>query len=209
MQTKWNSLESLQIGLSNADIAEFDVQALPDGTPVLSHDNPPPADAPLLKQAFEILAAHPGKRVNLDLKAFDHLPTVQHLAEEAGVLAQVFFTGVRAENAPKVQTYAPKIPYYLNFDISFFKKHSKAYAEKLVAKTRECGACGINCNHRNATAVLVRTFHQNGLLVSLWTAKSEKKLKKCFHLSADNVTTTLPDLANKMLAGRANRSDLQ
>ena len=203
MNTPANSLESLRIGLENADIAEVDVSHTADGTPVLYHGFNPPADAALLEDALKLLASFPDKRMNLDLKVFDCLPAVQAVAERCGVLSQVFFTGVSRKHAKAARSGAPKIPYYLNRDIMPLLQYSTAYAKHLVRTVKRCGAVGLNCSHCNASAVLVNTFHQSGLPVSIWTAKNEKDLQKILCLAPDNMTTLLPDRAREMLGKKA------
>ena len=90
LDTEANTLDSVRVCLENADIAEIDLRFLPDGTPVLSH-NSPSADAARLEDAFRLLKQFPDKRMNVDVKATTDMPLVQKLAEEIGVLPQVFF----------------------------------------------------------------------------------------------------------------------
>ena len=107
MNTPENSLLSIQTGLANADIVEFDVRFTADGVPVLSHNWPLPKDAVPLEEAFRLLAQHPDKQANVDLKSTDNLPAVQRLAEQTGVLDQIFFTGVFQSFVPAVRAGAP------------------------------------------------------------------------------------------------------
>ena len=199
MNTAANTLESLKVGLQNADIAEVDVSHAADGTPVLYHGFTPPADATLLEDALQVLASFPDKWMNLDLKVFDHLPAVQEIAKRCGVLDRVFFTGVGKRHAEDARTGAPKIPYYLNVSILPLLKNNKAYAHHLVHLAQRCGAVGLNSNHMNATQTIVDAFHENSLLVSLWTVRNEKDMQKVLRLAPDNMTTVMPDRANLML----------
>ena len=193
MNTPENSLLSMHVGFANADIVEFDVRFRSDGVPVLSHNWPLPKDAVLLEDAFRLLAQHPDKQANVDLKSTDNMPLVQLLAEQTGVLNQIFFTGVGSSFVDAVRTGAPKIPYYLNCDLNPFFKHSHAYALRLAKRIEEAGAVGLNCNFRNATPGIVSVMRKKGLLVSLWTASNEAQLQKILLLQPDNVTTRIPD----------------
>ena len=125
---------------------------------------------------------------------------MQKLAEEIGVLPQVFFTGVFKRFVADVRVGAPKIPYYLNVDINPLRKYKKEYALHLVRLVERCGAVGLNCNHMNASPNLVRTFHEHGLLVSIWTVRNERQLQRVLRLAPDNMTTVMPDRVNAVLA---------
>ncbi|MBQ7597041.1 MAG: glycerophosphodiester phosphodiesterase [Clostridia bacterium] len=197
LDTEANTLDSVRVCLENADIAEIDLRFLPDGTPVLSH-NSPSADAARLEDAFRLLKQFPDKRMNVDVKATTDMPLVQKLAEEIGVLPQVFFTGVVKRFVAAVRAGAPKIPYYLNVDLIPLFSSGKAYANHLVHLVQLNGAIGLNCNYGCATSTIVQACHRHGLLVSLWTARSEDAANKILSLGADNLTTTMPDKVRKM-----------
>ena len=200
MGTTENSLESMRVGFENADIVEFDVRFNADKIPVLCHSWPIPKDAVTLEEAFRLLAQYPDKKANVDLKSTDNMPAVQELAEQTGVLEQIFFTGVFSSFVPAVRAGAPKIAYYLNCDINPFFKNGFAYAAKLAKRVEESGAVGLNCNFRNATPRIVAAMRAKGLQVSLWTVSSEDQLKKVLRLGPDNVTTRIPDRVNAVLS---------
>ena len=199
MNTDENSLASMRVGFENADIVEFDVRFNADKVPVLCHGWPVSRDAVPLEEAFRLLAQHPDKKANVDLKSTDNLPAVQALAEQTGVLGQIFFTGVGASFVPAVKKGAPKIAYYLNCDIIPLLKNSTAYARWLAKRVEKSGAVGLNCNFRNTTPRIVAAMRERGLLVSLWTASNEEQLKKILHLGPDNVTTRIPDRVEAVL----------
>ena len=199
MNTPENSLESMRVGFANADIVEFDVRFNSDKVPVLSHNWPLPKDAVPLEEAFKLLAQYPDKQANVDLKSTDNMSAVQALAEQYGVLDQVFFTGVFTAFVPAVRKGAPKIPYYLNCDINPFFKNSSAYARRLAKRVKENGAVGLNCSFRNATPCMIATLHEKGLPVSLWTVSNEDQLQKVLRLGPDNVTTRIPDRVSAAL----------
>ncbi|MBR3552013.1 MAG: glycerophosphodiester phosphodiesterase [Clostridia bacterium] len=199
MGTEDNSLESITVGFENADIAEVDVVFAADGTPVLFHGLTPPADAVPLAKAFELLAKNPGKRMNLDLKRFQHTAEVQALAEQYGVLDRVFFTGVRQNKVRVVRKGAPGIPYYLNCNIVPLLKNSRRYAAHLVRKVRSCGAVGLNCDFINTTPTIVTAMRRAGFLVSLWTVKTEAQAETVLRLAPDNLTTRIPDVVHNVM----------
>ena len=138
--------------------------------------------------------------MNLDLKVFSHCAAVQTIAEQCGVLEQVFFTGVGKGKTDTVRNNAPKIPYFLNCSIAPLLKNSKGYARHLLHAVQNCGAIGLNCNFSNATETIVRKMHRAGLLVSLWTPNNEAQIERVLRLAPDNMTTRRPDLAAKVIA---------
>lgn len=199
LDTKDNSIESVAVGLENADATEVDVTFAADGTPMLFHGDTPPVDAVPLAKAFELLKAHPDKQMNLDLKRFHRTDNVQALAEEYGVLGQVFFTGVVRSRVDEVRAGAPNIPYYLNCKIVPFLSHSRAYAASLVRAVRKSGAVGLNCDYHNATPTIVNEMHHAGRLVSLWTVNERPAIERVLRLAPDNVTSRRPDLVKEVL----------
>ena len=105
-----------------------------------------------------------------------------------------------SENAVEaVKEYSPQVPYYLNCDVEKPKKQTPEYLEELVKTVKDSGAVGINFNKDNATKELVDIFHENGLLVSIWTVNKEKDIYKILHLSPDNITTRSPDKLEEIL----------
>ena len=184
-----NSIEAMQAGVgAGAQIVEFDLRYLPDGTPVLSHDAPQ-GDCVSLRDAFAFLSSHPDVRANVDVKSTAFLECVEPMAREAGVLDRIFFTGVSAQDVPVVREKCPHVPYYLNVSIPFWTN-----VEKLAEKTRALGAVGVNFSYGSLSARLTRTFRKHGLLTSVWTIDSEKKARRVLAMQPDNVTSRRPDL---------------
>jgi glycerophosphoryl diester phosphodiesterase len=64
---------------------------------------------------------------------------------------------------------------------------------------KDNGAIGINFNKDSATKELVDTFHNNGLLVSIWTVNEEKDMHKILYFAPDNITTRNPDVLKEIL----------
>lgn len=197
--TEENSVESMEIGIANgANIIEFDVHFLKDGTPVLAHDEPTGNELKL-EVAFQFLANHKEIRANVDMKATDNMSAVQSLAEEYGVMEQIFFTGVGVDFLDAVKTGSPDVSYYLNVDVEKSKATDKDYLLFLVEKVKNAGAVGINFNYKSATKELVEIFHENGLLVSIWTVNDEYNMYKILSFAPDNITTRHPDELSRIV----------
>lgn len=200
MDTEENSLEAIEAGVkSGAQIVEFDLNFNENNEPILSHDAPTGKEV-TLEEAFKKVSEYDNLKVNVDLKSCLALEKIKAVAEEYGVLDRIFFTGVNDEFLEAVQKANLGIPYYLNVNVDSKKKHDTEYIESLVQKVRDCGAIGINFNKDNASAELVQAFHNNGLLVSIWTVDKEKDMKKIITCLPDNITTRNPKLLNELIS---------
>lgn len=198
--TKPNSLEAMKTGIKNgADIVEFDLRFHKNGTAVLSHDEPEGGEV-TLKEAFDLLSKHPTIKANVDVKIPTDLNQVQTLAEECGVLQQIFYTGIEEDFVAAARMDSPKIPYYLNVrNILPPKKHTREYILSLAERVKASGAVGINFKYVYASKLLVDIFQEKGLLVSIWTVNSEKDLYRILSYTPDNITTKKPELLKKIL----------
>ena len=189
-----NSLEAMEAGVqAGAQIVEFDLQYNDAGEPVLSHDAPA-GQCVTLQDAFAFLAAHPDVRANVDVKDTSRLECVEPMAQEAGVLDRIFFTGLEERDIPIAREKCPSVPYYLNTKVSRFTN-----IKKLADKVRELGALGVNVNKRCLSPRLTRVFHDEGLLVSVWTVDKKNRALVTLMLQPDNVTTRRPDLIWSLL----------
>ncbi len=189
-----NSIEAMEAGVrAGAQIVELDLQYDENGEPVLSHDEPD-GICPTLREAFAFLAAHPDIRTNVDVKDTTHLECVEPLAKEMGVLDRIFFTGLFEEDIPTAREKCPSVPYYMNVHISRF-----ANVQELAKKVRALGALGVNISADSLSARLTRVFHEEGLLVSVWTIDRKMQAQCVLMLQPDNVTTHKPDLIWSLL----------
>lgn len=199
VDTKDNSLESIEIGAKyGADIVEFDLNFLEDGTPVLSHDKPKGNEV-TLDEAFKKISEYESLKANVDIKNVANLKAIYPLAQEYGIEDRIFYTGVTTEFLEAVKKDSPEVPYYLNVSVDKPRKQTPEYLEKLVKTVKDSGAVGINFNKDNATKKLVDTFHENDLEVSIWTVNEEKEMYEIIHLAPDNITTRNPDKIQKIL----------
>ena len=197
--TRDNSLEAIETGAQyGADIVEFDLNFTKEGKPVLSHDKPKGGEV-TLDEAFKKISEFEKLKVNVDLKSCVNLETIIPLAEKHNIKDRIFFTGVTLSDVETVKKACPDIDYYLNYSVAKPEKQTDEYLQSIADKVRNCGAVGINFNKDNATKRLVDKFHENGLLVSIWTVNNEKGMYKILHLSPDNITTRNPDIMNRIL----------
>lgn len=198
MGTEENTIESMRVGSENADIIEFDVLSGKDGVPRLAHTEIVPS-SPTLAEAFEFIKNHESIKANVDMKKAENLAEVQRLAKEYGVLDRIFFTGIRENDVPAVRKDSPEISYFLNFDVKKQKNKDGAYLQSLADKVKALGAVGLNIHYGGASKELIDVFHENGLLVSLWTANTDKEILKVLSLSPDNITSRNPDRVHMII----------
>lgn len=199
LKTKENSLESIETGASNADIVEFDLNFDSDGNAVLSHDAPK-GDEVTLDMAFETLSKLENTRVNIDIKSTANLAVIEQLAKKNNMQERIFLTGVDDEFVKAVKNSCSGTQYYLNVDVDKKKNENEEYLLSLVAKVKESGAVGINFNKNSASKKLVEVFHENGLLVSIWTVDEEKDIYKILSFAPDNITSRNPDKVKEIAA---------
>ena len=196
--TKDNSLEAIRKGYDcKADIVEFDINYLSNGTPVLSHDAPE-GECPTLEEAFALVSTLDGLKVNVDLKSVSNVKEVYALALKYGIEERIFYTGVEEKDVKAVKAATPEAEYYLNIKVSRLRKRNRKYLTSLAEKVENCGAVGINMRYKVLTKELLQVFSEKGLLVSVWTVNSEEALKKVFALAPDNITTRIPSVAAKI-----------
>lgn len=198
MGTRENSFASMKTGAENADIIEFDLHFLSDGTPVLAHDRPKGGEM-TYRQAARLIAETEGIRVNVDIKSTKNLKEVVKISQQEGILDRIFFTGVKDSFVEAVKNDAPEVEYYLNVDVKKRKRKNDEYINSLIEKVKSSGAIGINCNYKNISGELVNKFKAEGLLVSLWTVDKKHHMLKCIGYKPDNITTRHPDELKKQL----------
>ncbi len=198
MGTKENSLQSIAVGVENgAQIIEFDVQ-YHNGIPVLSHDAPKGGEV-TLEEAFIKVKEYDNLKVNVDIKSVEYIARVKEVAEKVGVIDRIFLTGINDEFVSAVRKDCQGVDYYLNVNVDKPRKQTDEYLNSIVQKVKNSGAIGINFNKKSATKKLVEVFHDNGLLVSIWTVNGYLKMSKILSYGPDNITTRRPDKMKKVL----------
>jgi glycerophosphoryl diester phosphodiesterase len=198
--TEDNSLEAIKVGVENgADIVEFDLYFNDENVAVLSHDKPKGNEV-TLDEVFKLIATYNDVKVNVDVKLCDdNLHVVYDLAEKHDITDRIFFTGINLEDVETVRRECPTVPYYLNYEVLKENKQTTEYLNDFVKIVKDNGAIGINFNKDSATKELVDTFHNNGLLVSIWTVNEEKDMFKILYFAPDNITTRNPDVLKELL----------
>lgn len=197
--TKDNSLNSIEVGAKyGAHIVEFDLNFDKNGNPVLSHDKPVGKEISL-EEAFKKISEYENLYVNVDVKKCVALEKVEEEATKAGVFDRIFYTGINEEDVEAVKRQSPNVSYYLNMSVKRPSAHTDEYLNSLVEKVKSTGAIGINFNKKSASKALVDKFHENGLLVSIFTVDKPFEMYKILSYGPDNITTRYPDKMNHIL----------
>ena len=192
--TEANSMEFVKNAIkNNAKVIELDIRQRPDGTVVMGHDIiPTNSSGTELKSVFEVVK---GNKVmlNLDIKELRLLSALHDLIIEYSMIDRVFLTGIEEWNAKDVVEKCPNVEFYINYIPSRIKIFSTDYQQKLINMLAQTGACGINCNHANASRTLSDVLHNNGYKLSVWTVDKEYHMKRALINKPDNITTNYPD----------------
>lgn len=198
--TSPNTLRSVRTAVEwGAQIVEFDVSFRPDGTPVIIHNsNPAESEGVLLAHALPIVAMSNSCQINLDIKSTANLAAVDELVKQNGLFDRVFYTGV-FEDWVEVVRGNSNIPYYLNYNISEDESENEEALQAVAHKSKSLGAIGINSNYKYVSDLFVDTAHENGLLVSLWTANKIEDICRVLKLKPDNITTKHPAILNYII----------
>ena len=201
-QTAPNSQEYLNYAFaSQADVVEVDVR-MGSGELVLSHDVPS-AEPVGFSNALDLLAEHPEKRLNCDLKTEGLEQAVYQAALRYGVQKRLIFTGEVEKSCfdshlldgvawyANLNAFAPGLEKTL--DHMPPQEAKKALLCALDA-TKGSRAAGINWYYRHALIVW-EDAKERGVGISVWTVDEPEDLKRILALQPDNVTTNRVALA--------------
>lgn len=197
-----NSMEFLEKCIElNVQVLEVDVTFRRDGTPVLLHkDVADNGEGVLFDDAIKYISENSDTvRVNLDLKSVANLAEAVRIVDKYSMRSRCFYTGVGEGFVEAVKRDGGGLPYYLNLELNMFRKYFNSEIISAVDKVRAAGAIGINCNHKYVFAKLVNIFHNNGLLVSCWTANTQTVMRKLLSMSPDNITTRCPVMLTRLI----------
>lgn len=190
--TRANSLKSIITAAANgADVVEFDLLYAKDGTPVMRHSRPVPANAARVEKGFEIIAKT-NLRVNIDVKDPAHIAETLELAEKYGIRERCFFTGVGEDWVETVKQQCGGNKYYLNYFINVLKKTDAAYLKEIALKVKNSGAIGLNTEYHCISKELLKALHDEGLELSVWTVNNIDSYREMVKLGVDNITTCHP-----------------
>lgn len=200
-----NSLEFVSYALEcGADILEVDVRRKSGGILAVGHDKAGP-DAPALEEVLRMTAAHPGMKINCDLKEPGLEAEVCRLAEEAGLAGRLILSGTvdafcaapGAEIYLNLEQYVPQL--YLQYrEVPNFELEA---AEKIAAVCKEAGIRTVNVYQGLVTRRFVETLARDGIGLSAWTVNDAWELKWFLGAGIRNITTRRPSLALALREG--------
>ena len=200
-----NSLDFVCYALELAvDALEVDVRRRADGVLALGHDA---ADdqSPTLEEVLGLVAAHPSMCINCDLKMPGLEREVAALAQQAGLVGRLIFSGTvdaavcaadpslheQAEIYLNIEEYVPDL--YVSYrNIPDFELQAAA---KITAVCKQYGVRTVNINQVLVTRRLVQTLAQEGVGLSAWTVNEASELRWFLANGVRNITTREPSLA--------------
>lgn len=193
MMTRSNSRQSIcEAALCGADVCEVDLNFRPDGTPVISHDDPKDNKSGIpFDTALSYVTRSDTLKLNIDLKSVSGLSKIPDMLEKHGLVKRAFFTGIYGDFIAAVREACPGIPYYLNH-WSGGSLNSDEAIDKKIAEIKEAGAVGINMNTGDCSARLCEKLHESSLKVSVWTVNKPKDMVRILSYAPDNITTKRP-----------------
>ena len=199
--TKDNSMAFVSYALALAvDCIEADIRRDGKGTLVLAHDEGPACAA--LREAFSMLAAHPGKKLNCDLKQEGLELDVWTLARQMGVDGQILFSGTVSHDAAKEEpALFERVDWFVNIELLFPRIRTLGLAaavealgapfmaEELQAFMSMHKARCVNAHHAIASTPLYGELMERKIPVSLWTPDDEQTILRFWKDGVYNITT--------------------
>ena len=200
MDTEANTLSSIKTALdANADIVEFDVSSLPDGTPVIIHadfaDDP---TLPTLEDALKLTAQYEKTSINLDMKNTVCVKQVDELVHKYGLEKRAFYTGINEDWIDAVKNNST-LPCYLNAHPREKEKLLSDAADGFMKNAISLGVAGININFREITPAFLSAVKKYNLPLSVWTPSNDIDIMLALEMKPDNITSRRPDIVKKYI----------
>lgn len=197
--TPENSLEFVSYALeTEADALEVDVRRGADGILYLGH-NAVEANAPALRQVFEMAAARPAIRVNCDLKEAGMESAVYALAAECGLAGRIIFSGtVDAAVVERDRALRQGAEIYLNIEEyvpDIYRRYRETpdfdaqAAQEIAAVCMRHGLRTVNVCERLVTRRFLTVLAAAGIDASVWTVDEPCRLTWFLTQGVRNITT--------------------
>ena len=181
------------------DALEVDVRRNVCGELVLAHDEPA-EDTVRLAEVFELLRAHPEKKINCDLKQKGLEADVVTLAQQHGAAGQLIFTGdVNPALFRKGQAQLPRVTWYANLETlrpdfgqwqmsGVSQAEIDAGLEAVLGQMAAYDTAGLNWHFSLAERVWEKA-KALGVGISVWTVNEPEEQKRWLGRGVDNITT--------------------
>ena len=226
-----NTLASISAAIEDrADWVEIDVQETKDGIVVVAHDSDlkkvsgngikiweatadelrsvdigsyfgPNFKNERVPTLAEVLHVCKGKaRVNIELKYYGHDQDLERkvieLVEKSAMVDDIVIMSLEASRIQKVKRLRP--------DWTVGLLTAVAIGDLTRAK-----ADFLAVNSKLATREFIRSAHQKGKKVSVWTVNDKLAMSVMISRGADNLITDHPDIARQVIAERAELSPVE
>ncbi len=189
-----NSIEHIRTAIaSGVECFEIDINAAPDGTLYLTHDQPASYDGvPLFEDCLKLAAADGKILINCDMKnEFLKTPVIA-LAKKYGMESRIIFTGsYHIGELPDLN--ASEADWWINI----FRSTEENISETLSMYDSLGGAYRIlNLNYGMVNDAFAARTREAGYPLSVWTVNNEESLR-CMMTYPEvwNITTRIPKKA--------------
>jgi glycerophosphoryl diester phosphodiesterase len=134
---------------------------------------------------------------NLDIKDPSALPATATTVRSRRLQHRVIFSGLDERGIALAALCIPDLSYFFNAD-SFLPNQNQTKIEEgriedACSLALLYGCRGINLEWTRASATLVRSIHERGLSIMLWTVDEEADMRRVLEYRPDSITTHHPE----------------
>lgn len=209
---KRNTLESIKRAINDikADGVEVDVRKAPDGTFILSHDEPDWKKENIMlnlttaDQLFAFIKTKPHVKVNCDMKNTSDMTAFIKLIKEYDVESQIYFTG--GLKLPFLKNNAVlfgNTGRFINLEVltnreitgnkptdeEINKLSTPSFVENIAKQCSNATLAGLNISQNNVTNELISACHTKNIPISVWTVDSFSVMDEFLKMGVDYITT--------------------
>lgn len=146
--------------------------------------------------------------LNLDIKDPAALPAAATGVHARNMMSRVFFSGLDERGIALAALCIPDMSYVFNADSVLSgepaERSEEARIEEACSLALRYGCKGINLEWPKASAALVRSIHEQGLFVMLWTVDDGTDMERVLEYEPDSITTHYPNRLAALLKNRRN-----
>jgi len=140
---------------------------------------------------------------NLDIKNPSALPSTATIVRLHTLEHRVMFSGLDERGIALAALCIPEMAYFFNADSllsdSRQAEYEEARLEEACSLALRHGCKGINLEWTRASAAMVRSIHQKGLFVMLWTVDAAPDIERVLGYGPDAITTHYPERLARMV----------
>ncbi|WP_294377949.1 glycerophosphodiester phosphodiesterase [uncultured Clostridium sp.] len=207
MNTKMDSIESVESGIKNgADIIEIDLN-IKDGRLILSHDIPKDnMEYEKFEKVLDIMNKYGNAELNIDVKDVSVLEALKDMILKYELMDRIFLTGLTYENISDNKEKLYGFRYLVNLDESDLKRifisgNSRNLDDFGLKKISDSKAIGVNLNYKliSSDIEIAEEFRKRDFQVHVWTVDKLEDMKKLLKYNINSITTNKVDLLKECI----------